>query len=79
MKLDRIYKIVAFEVDATMPSQIVRSLAKEIKQDMPEDREEVLDLLECIDDESSDMDGGMDDGDGDNQDDEFRGLCEEEL
>lgn len=55
MKLDKIYKIVANEVDATVPSEQILAWAKEIKAEFPYDEEEVIEILEELDDSDDDF------------------------
>jgi len=81
MKLDKIYRIVANEVDNTMPSEEVMNITKEIKETYPEDKEEVLEALECMEedyDEEEECEMDENDEEGYRQDPDFKGLCEEQ-
>jgi hypothetical protein len=78
MKLQRIYKIVADYVDDTMPSQEVMNITKEVAKGLPDDEQEVMDELYCLQDEGPEIGNcnGEDEDEGIMQDPDFRGLCE---
>jgi gas vesicle protein len=81
MTLNKIYRIVAENVDATMPSEEVMNLTKQVSEMIPDDEEEVLDELECLeedDEEETDESMSEDEEEGYRQDPDFRGLCEEQ-
>jgi hypothetical protein len=81
MTLNKIYKIVADNVNATVPSQEVMNLTKQVADTAPYDAEDVLDELDCLTDDDTEIGDcmGEDEEEGYRQDPSFRGLCEEQY
>ena len=81
MTLNRIYRIVANEVDATMPSQEVMNITKEVASTYPDDTEEVLQALDEIDESDLEDDEeeceDEDTAEGERQDPNFKSLLDD--